>query len=465
MDYSKWENIELSDDEDVEVHPNVDRDSFIRWRREAIHIKRKEQKEAREQKIQEIEYLKLQRKQVEELGLTEDIKEIDARLGPLEASLKEELEQEKKNPKWTSENINREVYDKTVINSSAGTKKEKEKLSVSDRVIEELSNLESIDDSQLFISRHPEVIGNKAVFDGLFKYIFNSIQANDRKKARAVVSQYLLLQYCESAQEGSGIYWVFKRLSDKKGEQRIQFEKDVEERLKVLENQFSLKIRDVMQPTSKIEEIVEEEDQDPLSKLSLQIRQAIREGDEAKLNTLLRGLELEQIEKILVSCKEAEMKEFEKIPNNPEKPEEKKEIRESIQVLYDDIIKKIVLFRNFPDNVRLALQTQNTASFVEGLKELPYPQASDILDQCVNARILRLEKSGLESLKTGLKANWEQKQKKSEKGAEEEELNGKEENTTEAQDPKGLSSNQEAITQKEKEKKKKKEESGTCLLC
>jgi len=42
MNYSKWDNIELSDDEDVEVHPNIDRDSFLRWRKEAIHLKRAE---------------------------------------------------------------------------------------------------------------------------------------------------------------------------------------------------------------------------------------------------------------------------------------------------------------------------------------------------------------------------------------------------------------------------------------
>ena len=40
--YRKWDNIELSDDEDVEVHPNLDRESFLRWRKEAIHLKRAE---------------------------------------------------------------------------------------------------------------------------------------------------------------------------------------------------------------------------------------------------------------------------------------------------------------------------------------------------------------------------------------------------------------------------------------
>ncbi|KAL0637137.1 hsp90 co-chaperone Cdc37 [Maublancomyces gigas] len=37
LDYSKWDNIELSDDSDIEVHPNVDKRSFINAKRRQIH--------------------------------------------------------------------------------------------------------------------------------------------------------------------------------------------------------------------------------------------------------------------------------------------------------------------------------------------------------------------------------------------------------------------------------------------
>ncbi|KAF3915292.1 hypothetical protein AA313_de0201768 [Arthrobotrys entomopaga] len=40
IDYSKWDNLEVSDDSDVEVHPNVDKRSFIRWKQQDIHEKR-----------------------------------------------------------------------------------------------------------------------------------------------------------------------------------------------------------------------------------------------------------------------------------------------------------------------------------------------------------------------------------------------------------------------------------------
>lgn len=45
VDYSKWDKLELSDDSDVEVHPNVDKKSFIRWKQRDIHAKREQLKE------------------------------------------------------------------------------------------------------------------------------------------------------------------------------------------------------------------------------------------------------------------------------------------------------------------------------------------------------------------------------------------------------------------------------------
>ncbi|KAK6341195.1 hsp90 co-chaperone Cdc37 [Orbilia brochopaga] len=48
IDYSKWDNLELSDDSDVEVHPNVDKKSFIRWKQRDIHEKREQRNRDKE---------------------------------------------------------------------------------------------------------------------------------------------------------------------------------------------------------------------------------------------------------------------------------------------------------------------------------------------------------------------------------------------------------------------------------
>lgn len=44
VDYSKWDALELSDDSDIEVHPNVDKRSFIRAKQNQIHQQRHERR-------------------------------------------------------------------------------------------------------------------------------------------------------------------------------------------------------------------------------------------------------------------------------------------------------------------------------------------------------------------------------------------------------------------------------------
>ncbi|KAF8501054.1 Cdc37 N terminal kinase binding-domain-containing protein [Russula emetica] len=51
LNYSKWDQLELSDDSDIEGHPNVDKKSLIRWKQRDIHEKR----EARNHHISELE--------------------------------------------------------------------------------------------------------------------------------------------------------------------------------------------------------------------------------------------------------------------------------------------------------------------------------------------------------------------------------------------------------------------------
>ncbi|KIK18353.1 hypothetical protein PISMIDRAFT_109573 [Pisolithus microcarpus 441] len=44
LNYSKWDQLELSDDSDIEGHPNVDKRSLIRWKQRDIHEKREARK-------------------------------------------------------------------------------------------------------------------------------------------------------------------------------------------------------------------------------------------------------------------------------------------------------------------------------------------------------------------------------------------------------------------------------------
>lgn len=73
LDYSKWDALELSDDSDIEVHPNVDKRSFIRAKQNQIH-------QERQQRKHNIETLKYERIINDQL-----IKRISALLASLKA--------------------------------------------------------------------------------------------------------------------------------------------------------------------------------------------------------------------------------------------------------------------------------------------------------------------------------------------------------------------------------------------
>ncbi|KAI1200076.1 Cdc37 N terminal kinase binding-domain-containing protein [Nemania serpens] len=77
VDYSKWDALELSDDSDIEVHPNVDKRSFIRAKQNQIHAER-------QQRRLQIETLKYER-QIND-GL---LKRISALLANFEANAAE----------------------------------------------------------------------------------------------------------------------------------------------------------------------------------------------------------------------------------------------------------------------------------------------------------------------------------------------------------------------------------------
>ena len=83
VDYSKWDALELSDDSDIEVHPNVDKRSFIRAKQNQIHQQRFERK-------REIDTLKYER--IINDGLLERINAL------LDALKKHQAEADKKNP-------------------------------------------------------------------------------------------------------------------------------------------------------------------------------------------------------------------------------------------------------------------------------------------------------------------------------------------------------------------------------
>jgi len=112
LDYSKWDNIEVSDDED-DTHPNVDTPSLFRWRHKA-RIEREEQMR-KERFDLDREGDKI-RKKLKKLKVDDpNRKKVEKEYNDWKTKNTEMADKEKKAPK-NVDNLSTEKEDKTLIN-------------------------------------------------------------------------------------------------------------------------------------------------------------------------------------------------------------------------------------------------------------------------------------------------------------------------------------------------------------
>jgi len=132
LNYSKWDNIEVSDDED-DTHPNIDTPSLFKWRHEA-RVQRMEEQKQKEEKLlkekQAAEKELAKKKALLEQAQGKDTKEglrvddLAKELKNVEKKKKEldkaeaEMEKEKKKQPWNVDTISKPGFDHSSINKS-----------------------------------------------------------------------------------------------------------------------------------------------------------------------------------------------------------------------------------------------------------------------------------------------------------------------------------------------------------
>ncbi|XP_034156127.2 hsp90 co-chaperone Cdc37 [Pangasianodon hypophthalmus] len=182
IDYSVWDHIEVSDDED-DTHPNIDTPSLFRWRHQA----RVERMEAFQKKGAELEKSLLEAKKklseaqrrVQELERAstdkakkelEEAKTQEKQLRKEERSCEKKLEEhrreEKKMP-WNVDTLSKEGFSKSVLNVKPEVKEEtedekeqKHKTFVEkyEKQIKHFGMLRRWDDSQKYLSDNPHLV-------------------------------------------------------------------------------------------------------------------------------------------------------------------------------------------------------------------------------------------------------------------------------------------------------------------
>ncbi|KAI6657919.1 Hsp90 co-chaperone Cdc37-like [Oopsacas minuta] len=157
VDYSKWDHIEISDDED-ETHPNIHTPSLHKWRHES-RVERMEKadmerrvldKERTKTKTELEEARQKSQKLDDKIELEKYIRELEKK--DRENQEKEiELNKQAKSQPWNIDTMCRDGFDSTVVN-------------INDEKAEPLTEEERMKKSQEFMNKHEENIKKYGMF-------------------------------------------------------------------------------------------------------------------------------------------------------------------------------------------------------------------------------------------------------------------------------------------------------------
>ncbi|KAK3777014.1 hypothetical protein RRG08_008869 [Elysia crispata] len=176
INYSKWDHIEISDDED-DTHPNIDTPSLFRWRHQARVERMEEQKKKKESFVnekqshqQKVAEMKKKLKEAEEKSASDEFAKLKIQLSELEKQeeefkkKEEELKREERLTPLNIDTICKEGKSKTLINKSAPPPKElteEEKIEKQQEFtkkykseIRKFGMLQKWDDSKAYLTEH-----------------------------------------------------------------------------------------------------------------------------------------------------------------------------------------------------------------------------------------------------------------------------------------------------------------------
>lgn len=133
IDYSKWKDIEVSDDED-DTHPNIDTPSLFKWRHEAriqrmeeLEQKKKDAENLKKKAVEDLKILKEKANSTDDSGELESIKKSIKEIEDMAKEAKkkkEEADKEERLRPWNVDTISKEGFSKTKINKSVPRKDE-----------------------------------------------------------------------------------------------------------------------------------------------------------------------------------------------------------------------------------------------------------------------------------------------------------------------------------------------------
>ncbi|XP_015915400.1 hsp90 co-chaperone Cdc37 [Parasteatoda tepidariorum] len=326
VDYSKWKNIEISDDED-DTHPNIDTPSLFRWRHQARLERMAEfqhEKDESERHVQESQRKILDVKEKIKYAETNsdmNMDELKAELSKLEVEDKklqqkrEELLKKEKLMPWNVDTISREGFTKTVINKSLPPKKEEfteeekaERQSKfnkeNEKLLKKFGMFRKYDDSKNFLKEHPHLACEETA-NYLVLWCINLEVEEKHELMEHVAHQCICMQFILelskhlSVDPRSCINSFFSRIQMADGEYKDAFYAELES--------FKQRVRDRAKARIQklIEEAEEEERQQRLGPGGLDPLEVLESLPEA-LKTCFESKDIELLQKTIATMPEDE---------------------------------------------------------------------------------------------------------------------------------------------------------------
>ena len=169
VDYSKWKDIEVSDDED-DTHPNIDTPSLFRWRHQARVERMKEAEEEKKKFEAEKKQIKQSMQKLKGKESGEDLAKELERLRKKDEELRkkeEELEKKERLTPWNVDTLSKDGFSRSIINKPKPKKeltddeKHDQLLSFIDRYEKQIKHfgmLSSYDDSREYLRDRPHLV-------------------------------------------------------------------------------------------------------------------------------------------------------------------------------------------------------------------------------------------------------------------------------------------------------------------
>jgi len=214
IDYSKWKNIEISDDEE-DTHPNIDTPSLFKWRHEArvqrmdeFEKKKQEAKAEKERKDRELAEIKrkAQHHLLDDPDALKRIKDLEKDQSKAAEKL-EAINKEERLQAWNVDTISKDGFSKSTINKPMSRQKEElseeEKENKMKKFVQDNKSdlkafgwLSKMDDSKAFMLERPhlacEETANYLVIQCLNLEMEEKHGAMEQVAHQCICIQYLL---------------------------------------------------------------------------------------------------------------------------------------------------------------------------------------------------------------------------------------------------------------------------------